>query len=392
MNSTVTLKGNNSCLWFNEFKVPTSDAYVRTAVATAVVNMVTAPVAAFGNIVVFLLFWRTKRLRKPCYILLMSLSVSDVIVGLILQPIFCVRRLLHLTNNIGCILRVVYVYGRPLCFIVSICNVCFISIDRCLAIRFPFRYTDVAVARTYYLILAFMWMLLISLVGLKFWRIISEEYFHITEASITFLFLGIILICQFAVYSVIYQQRRKTEVQKVTIFRQNAIRDKSDEKGRSGTILSGMPSVQSLANTTDTCKLRDFGKADRSINTTAILVVALMLCYGPQMILLAIRGILNHAYIHFLIMDTWVDTLVFINSSINPFLYCLRLSDFKIALLRFLKRDQQHREAVYGPSSASIFALSGSRCRMSLSLSNYSVNTVAKIEVKDSATSTVDSH
>ena len=62
---------------------------------------------------------------------------------------------------------------------------------------------------------------------------------------------------------------------------------------------------------------------------------------------MTIRTLVDDDVMTYLIADTWVDTIVFVNSSINPFIYCYGMEEFRFAFLRLIGRDQVARMEVY---------------------------------------------
>lgn len=84
-------------------------------------------------------------------------------------------------------------------------------------------------------------------------------------------------------------------------------------------------------------RLRRFANEQKQAKTIAIIIVTLILCYLPQIVLLQIRaGYGDSRYL--LNFDAWADLLVFLNSSLNPLIYCHRNKDMQLALKNIFKR------------------------------------------------------
>ena len=92
--------------------------------------------AITGNSLVLVAILRTPSLRSPSTVFLCSLAVSDLLVGLFIQPVFIVRvmeiRGYHLDA---------YNISSALACGVSLCTMATISVDRFLALRYHMRYS-----------------------------------------------------------------------------------------------------------------------------------------------------------------------------------------------------------------------------------------------------------
>ena len=79
-------------------------------------------------------------------------------------------------------------------------------------------------------------------------------------------------------------------------------------------------------------QLRERQKA----NTVALVVCFAMLCYGPLGVVFVLRGIMGDTYELVYLADPWADLIMFLNSVINPLLYCLRAKDIRHYIIRIL--------------------------------------------------------
>lgn len=57
-------------------------------VAICMINVLLSATALFGNAVILITIWKTSSLHSASYMLLSSLAVSDLFVGLVVQPLF----------------------------------------------------------------------------------------------------------------------------------------------------------------------------------------------------------------------------------------------------------------------------------------------------------------
>ena len=130
-------------------------------------------IAVIGNSLVIAAIFRTPTLRSPFTALLCSLAVSDLLVGLVAQPVFVAVELkgfLYFLENFFTFMT----YGS--CG-VSLCTMIMISLDRFAALHYHMRYvTMVTTTRVLYLLVT-LWVIIFLSLGIFFWNIVL--YFFI---------------------------------------------------------------------------------------------------------------------------------------------------------------------------------------------------------------------
>ena len=87
---------------------------------------------------------------------------------------------------------------------------------------------------------------------------------------------------------------------------------------------------QAVQSPNDECNLH-MARLKGSALNTFVFYIALILCYFPMYILLTLQGISKKDW---RIEWNFATTLVFSNSSINPFLYCWRLQELRAAVVK----------------------------------------------------------
>lgn len=132
----------------------------------AAVNLVFIPLIVFGNFLVLSSVCVFKRLRTLTNCLLLSLSVSDLIVGIVTCPLYVAFYLdaeSLLYNRLACLTwfaSVILGCGS------SLYNLLFIVVDRFIAIHFPFRYPLLQTPRNLGITLAVLWLYCVTLSAL----------------------------------------------------------------------------------------------------------------------------------------------------------------------------------------------------------------------------------
>ena len=125
--------------------------------------------AITGNVVVLWLFYKHESLRTISNRFLASLSVADAFVGLVIDPVWIVftrwnsRRVQRKLFMIATMLWIHTTAATTL-------NSCCVSIDRFIAIRFPFRYQDSLTKRRCFAVIILVWFISLSLPLLMFSR------------------------------------------------------------------------------------------------------------------------------------------------------------------------------------------------------------------------------
>ena len=115
-------------------------------VVNAAINMPISLLAVVGNSVILASFLKNPSLISPSHVILVSLALSDLCVGLVVQPMYIVWRL----NQFGFInenwrqdiLFLVMVFLSAVLCLFSLLTVTVLSADRYLAMRLHLRYNE----------------------------------------------------------------------------------------------------------------------------------------------------------------------------------------------------------------------------------------------------------
>ena len=282
-----------------------------TAIVTSTINAITSVSATLGNTLIIYVVLKYKKLRNPSNLLLGSLSITDFLVGLIVQPLSVVRRTLNIHSIHICIIRLLFSFFGFLCSGASLINISLISVDRCLAILFPFRYEELAENRKYCCIIATTWMAWALTNVLYKLKVLSLSKFFIGVITIYGITITIVIISYSLIHRVILRLRRKTlPIQ--TINEQN--RKKKQLKHH------------------------------HMAKTVAITIGVLLICYLPKLTVALIRITVGVSANLVNIGDAWADMFVLVNSSLNPLIYCYRMKDIRQAMLDTIWTKILHRE------------------------------------------------
>lgn len=271
------------------------------AVVNCVGNALLMLISITGNALVLAAIIRTRSIRSTSMTMLCSLAVSDLLVGSVVQPLFIASELTtsRSTESMSEITAFV------LCG-VSLCTMTAISVERLIVLRYPMKYQSAGTRtwRVIYFSIVVVWISNILLAPFYFWQ--WTTYYSLMVVGISLC----IFISTFS-YIKIYQVVRRHQAQIQTqqqVARQNS------------------PAGKNL--NTRTVRMK------RSAVNTFIFYVAMILCYFPIIISLCLSSI---SYENWTKVWHLADTIAFLNSSINPILYCWRLRELRTAVYKTIK-------------------------------------------------------
>ena len=294
-----------------------------TAIATSVIGLISSPGSILGNLLVLFVLIKNTRLQFPSNVLLGNLCVTDFMTGLIVVPTISVRRITEAYGKGICIVRVICAYFSYITVMVSIFTVGMISIDRYYAIMKPFTYQRTVNNKLYILIITFTWLMLGAYSSLPVLDIISGSMFFRIACALMTIAITVFAVCYARISRVVKAHRRKVwPKSKQTKTRSYLSERIASTKRFSHRFVSKQFPLQ--------CQIREHQKA----NTVALVVCFAILCYGPLMIVFVLRGIMGDTFELVYLVDPWADLIMYLNSLINPLVYCLRACDIRQAIKR----------------------------------------------------------
>ncbi|XP_020914443.1 melanocyte-stimulating hormone receptor-like [Exaiptasia diaphana] len=277
-----------------------------TSVIVCIINGLLVLPTTFLNLLIILGILRNPYLRKPSYLLICALAFTDFGVGVLLQPLFIVRKvaLFSSRHDIYCTLVhsgniLAHLVCSPSFFIVTV-----ISIDRYLAIRLQTRYNHIVTVKT---VLKFLIGCMVSAVAVTLARLQATKpgYMGIA-AALMFILLIVILSCYFASINTLKIHQRQMDNIQESILVQTA-------------------------------------QYKRTLKTLLIIVFSLFLCYIPfvgVVIAIAFYGRNKTLTI------AWecTSTLLYLNSYLNPLLHLWRCKELRRSCLSMLRSIWHYNE------------------------------------------------
>ncbi|KAL9957425.1 hypothetical protein ACROYT_G039058 [Oculina patagonica] len=208
-----------------------ADPLYSSYIANCVFNSFSSYIAIMLNIVTIHAIRKTPSLPKPLKTLLLSLAVSDLGVGLLVQPLYLAKVAMQLqqntkSNTFFFVLNV-YVFGAYIFVNASFLSVVAISVDRFLAIHLHLRYQELVTHKRVVAVVISIWVLSVFFPIILFW--ISA---NIANVVITVV-LGFCFICTTIIYCNIYFTVRRNTIQIQALQVQQVEENGNERRGRS---------------------------------------------------------------------------------------------------------------------------------------------------------------
>lgn len=275
-------------------------------ILTAIINAISSFTAVTGNAVVILAIWKSPALQTPSNVFLCCLAFSDFTVGLIAQPCFVIHKIgeLGLNFSMYCTTRILTESLGYITAGTSVLTMTGIAIERYLALYLHLRYKEIITTKRILIAASLIWIAFISLAASRFW-IANDSFFN--NVSIPLILSS--LIFTFLAYAKVLKHVRRHESQ---IMEEQSVNASHPAFGPVNYRMS---------------KIKRYKK---STLTMVYIVGIFILCYIPFLSVKIVHKIdgytvgVKTAYLY-------ASTVVFLNSSFNPVVYCWRITDIRMA-------------------------------------------------------------
>ena len=257
------------------------------------------------NIVTIYTIRKTSAMAKTLKTLLLSLACSDVAVGLFSQPIytFSLVKWLQL-DNLNCNTYLVLSISGYLFSTASFLGVVAVSVDRFLAVHLHLRYQELVTHKRVVVVMISKWVCSAFISLMILWGLPS------TRDLLCTLIAALGFIITFVVYIRIYfsVRRHKNQIHSTQ--------------------------VQQVAHSDE---IKNFIVLIKSTVSIFYVYLVFMICYLPFLICLAVIRIYGSsiALSQFYFYST---TLMYLNSSLNPVIYCWKMRHVRHAIMDILRK------------------------------------------------------
>ena len=271
-------------------------------IIVSTLNIPLCVIAFLGNMLIIVALQKPLRcLHPPSKLLLGCLASTDFCVGFISQPIF-VGFLMSMEHSKNCHYVVTFVFIIGLLLgAVSVLTLTAISVDRLLALKLGLRYRQVvALRRVWVVVVAKLWLSSTVIAMTQFYS------FRITAVVIGValsLCVVITTFCYTKIYSIL--RRHQTAVQQ--------------------HVHQAQPNGGEGENSMNLARYK------KTVSSALWIQLTLIACYLPKNIVMAIFSISGSVPPSLFIAWAVESSLAYLNSSLNPFLYCWKIREVRQA-------------------------------------------------------------
>ena len=268
----------------------------------AVLNIFLSLTAILGNSLILVALRKESSLHPPSKLLYRNLATTDLLVGLVTHPLSVTYRissiykqwnLCRYSRSAG------YLSSYALCG-VSLLTMTTISVDRLLALLLGLRYKRIVTLKRTYVIVATVWV-----------SSGVAALCYILNKRIVFWFLYIIvplcLVISIAAY--------------IKIFH---------------TLHYNKARVQQQSSQPNSLNILRYRKA---VHSALSVQLALVVCYAPYIIVESVTARRKTLSSHIVVIRGTVVALLYFNSTLNPFLYCWKISEVRKAVKQTIRQS-----------------------------------------------------
>ena len=261
------------------------------------------------NIAAIYALRKTVLISKPLRILILNLAVSDLAVGVLGQPLY----IAYLAGELR------FKVPDPTTFIVSsliwnilylssFCSILALHVDRFAAIDMPLRYNNLVTCKRTAIVVITIWVFNIFLV--TFSVLLSPPRSRISLVIFDIIVLFCLITSTWSSYkNYLTIKRHKMEIQ---------------------------AQVQQVAQNTN---LENLVRLRKSTHSTFWIYLIFCVCYLPNVLIEIVDAVYGYGSASIVIhtLNIYLVTLMFLNSSLNPVIYCWKMRHIRHTMLGILQ-------------------------------------------------------
>ena len=299
---------------FNTY-VEDIEAMYTSSLALSVLHCVTAIMAISGNGLVITAILKTQSLHTPSNSLLCCLATTDFLTGLISQPATSAALIARMLGQYQtfCTAQLISFIAGYFLSGVSFVTLALVSVDRFLAIHFHLRYEYFVTIPRLLVAEACLAILVAATVSTSFTG--KFRLFEILVSAVTLIGLLVNLVAYTAIFRTVLRHQVKIRSQMELPAH---IKGKDEEK------------------------IFDIRKFKRSYRTMVTIFTLYCLCYIPLLCTMLAFVFTKSKILSLDIRLAYgISTfLACMNGTVNPIFYCLRIAEFRQAVLNLIKSNK----------------------------------------------------
>ena len=264
------------------------------AIILSLVCALASFIGTLGNSLVFLAVYNLKHHRKIPDLFITSLASSDISVCALFLPMMIFSLNHGAPTDHYVIFDTFKLFLGHASMVASATNMFAVTVDRVIAIRFPFKYVNVMTTRNTLAGIVVVWLVALTFGALYARDFISTSY--IRTHNLLMLFTTLIMY----IYIFFAAKRQENRVQNIPV---------------------GSDAVA----------------AEKKVAKTIFIVVGTYtLCWAPLFLFPAFVNPLRNPLL-FRKGFVWIQILLAINSAVNPYIYCIRSKKYRTAFCKILR-------------------------------------------------------
>ena len=279
-------------------------------ITTCVLNAFLSYTAVMLNCLTIYALTKLSSLPRPLKTLLLSLAVSDLGVGLMVQPSYIASLVMEMeqktdNNPAYNITYKFYVFTVNFFGYASLFGVTFLTLDRFLAVHLHLRYQQLVSHKRVVVVMVSKWVFSAVLSFLRLW--IPTRVSFIIFAIISLSLLLTTMPINYKIY--VSVRHHVNQIQALQV------QPTANQNGEAGTSLAGW---------------RKFAIG------TLLVYLAFLVCYLPNFCFLIVY-LISGPSSSTTVLDLFSSTLLFLNSTLNPLIYCWKMRRIRLTILTILR-------------------------------------------------------
>ena len=302
----VDIMNKSSCELLLHYypKVTDFEELRSTYIANCVLNNFLSYTVIMLNIVTIHAIRKTSSLPNTLKTLLLNLAVSDIAVGLLVQPFYTSLLVKWLQkNHPSCNTYMVFVITTSSFYQASFFGVVALSLDRFLAIHLHLRYQELVTHKRVIAVVISIWLLSVLFPCLVFW--VSRDILLPIELSVGGFCLLLTTVAYIRIYLAV--RRHKNQIQ-----------------------------VLQVQDVAESGEIANFASLIKSAVGLFYVYLVFLICYLPYLVGLVAFD-LNGPSISLKRFSLFSWILVYLNSSLNPIIYCWKMRHIRHAVMDILR-------------------------------------------------------
>lgn len=286
-----------TCLNIHELRTPARGTHLVINICVVIINILIVIPESILNVLVLIAYVKNRNLHTSANMLLMALSLSDLCVSVLAQPLWVTKMTLQVFVTFNC-----YIWAANTILLqgtsgMSLLIISVLSVERFLTLAYPFRFQT--------MITRFRLKVVISLLSLTLWLFVLGEMFQSTYYIVPMV-VGVYIIFSVILIIVIWLwihrliSRHKRQITNLHL---------------------------------STSAVRDIKTVMRNTKTSYLLSGSVFLCFSPSFVA-NVYYLVSALYeteseIIDLYVIPWCHTLLFASSLLNPIILLHRKKDFR---------------------------------------------------------------